>query len=228
MNSVISAEQARKITGGRTPLVPVEYEQAVKALQACLTLDEARYWSNKADALAAWAKIWHNDQAGAESKRLKLHAYRRMGELAYELRPNLGTGGQRNRNGHKGTVPGAPSLLIDNGLTKASATAAVKLARMSSKEFQQLIGGPRPPAPLVVLTQRRGGSESWKLMVYQPGANIARCRTFCRGHDPKKLALGLLDDEVRKARDMVVEIAEWLDAFEQALPKTPATPKAPK
>lgn len=49
MQSVISAAEAKKITGGRTPLVPVEYETAITALQACVTLDETKYWSDKAD-----------------------------------------------------------------------------------------------------------------------------------------------------------------------------------
>lgn len=51
MKAVISSEQARQITGGRTPLVPVEFETAVKALKACTQIDEAKYWSDKASAL---------------------------------------------------------------------------------------------------------------------------------------------------------------------------------
>ena len=93
MNSVISEEQARQITGGRKPLVPVEYERACTALAECQTIDEAKYWDNKADALAAWAKIYNNDQAGLEAKRLKLHAYRRMGEIAREIIPKGTSGG---------------------------------------------------------------------------------------------------------------------------------------
>lgn len=88
MQQVISAEQARKITGGRTPHVPVEYETAINALVACRSIDEAKYWSDKSDALAAWAKIYHSDKAAREAKALKLWAFRRMGQLAAELRPN--------------------------------------------------------------------------------------------------------------------------------------------
>lgn len=109
MNSVITAEQAKKITGGRTPLVPVEYEAAVKSLQACATLDEAKYWSDKSDALAAWAK------AG--------------------------------------------------------------------------------------------------------GYSMTGFRGFCRKNSAVKLAALLQPGEVSKTRELVTEIAEWLDAFEQALPK---------
>jgi hypothetical protein len=51
MQQVITAKQARQITGGRTPLVPVVYEDALKALGECLSLDDAKVWDNKADAL---------------------------------------------------------------------------------------------------------------------------------------------------------------------------------
>lgn len=84
MSTVITEQQARQITGGRKPLVPVEYEAACNALAQCVDLDEAKYWSDKADALAAWAKIYRDDRISAQAKRLKLKAYRRMGELAAE------------------------------------------------------------------------------------------------------------------------------------------------
>src|ERR1700690_2101621 len=87
MKQVISAEEARKITGGRLPHMPVEYETALQALQECITLEDTKYWSDKADALAVWAKIFHSDDAARKAKQLKLKAFRRMGELARELRP---------------------------------------------------------------------------------------------------------------------------------------------
>ena len=68
---VITKDQARKITKGRTPLVPVEYEVAIRALTECTTLDESKYWSDKSDALAAWAKIYHSDDAGRKAKLLE-------------------------------------------------------------------------------------------------------------------------------------------------------------
>lgn len=126
MQAVITKAQARAITRGREPHVPVEYEQAVTALQACLTLDETKYWSDRADALAAWAKIYGNDQAGRKAKMLKLHAYRRMGILAAELCPpgsrKMGVG-----NG-KGSLPGPRALLESHGLSTAAADAARTLA----------------------------------------------------------------------------------------------------
>ena len=92
MQQVITAGEARAITKGRAPLVPVEYEEAVKALAKCREIDDAKYWSDKASALAAWAKIYHSPQVMREAKLLKLHAYRHMAELAHAIRDAAGKG----------------------------------------------------------------------------------------------------------------------------------------
>src|ERR1700722_7297053 len=87
----------------RTVPMPVEYVEACKALAACVTIDEAKRWADKAEALAAWAKIYRSDEASVQAARLKLHAYRRMGKLAEEIRPLRHIGGQ-------GYALGPPSL----------------------------------------------------------------------------------------------------------------------
>src|ERR1700689_1121318 len=92
MQQVITREQAKQITRGRTPMVPLEYEEAVKALASCLTFDEAKYWSDKASALAAWAKIYHSHEIDRKAKMLRLHAYRRMAELAQDIQKQNGKG----------------------------------------------------------------------------------------------------------------------------------------
>ena len=99
------------------PAMPVQYEEALKALEACTSLDETTVWSNAADALAAWAQIYRSDEAELKAKRLRLHAYRRMGQLARDLRPpgKMKGGGYR---GCQGKLPGAISLLQEYGLTK--------------------------------------------------------------------------------------------------------------
>lgn len=57
--------------------MPVVYADAVKALEACATMDEAKYYSDKSEALAAWAKIYGSQEDRKAAARLKLHAYAR-------------------------------------------------------------------------------------------------------------------------------------------------------
>lgn len=151
-NPVITSAEARKITGGRTPLVPVQYETAMAALAECREIDEAKIWSDKADALAAWAKIYHSDEADRQAKLLKLHAYRRMGELAKELRPsgreivacpNFGHG----KGAKSQATPGPRSLLMESGLSSSQADAAVRLSKIPGPQFENLISADKIPSP---------------------------------------------------------------------------------
>lgn len=216
MNAVISRAQAKQITGGRTPLVPVEYETAVKSLQACLTLDEAKYWSDKSDALAAWAKIYRNDEAGRKAKMLKLHAYRRMGTLAHELRPaRLGA-----RPGGGGCPPGPVSLLVESGLPIHKAAAASAIAKLPERKFESFLSRDFVPAPSQLMPKHSAGtSDAWKEIVSaHGGTSLVTFRAFCRRVDAKS-ARKLSADEAVKAREILQEVTEWLDEFESNLPK---------
>lgn len=221
--SVITEKQARQITGGRKPLVPIKYEEACRALVECRSIDDAKYFSDKADALSAWAKIYKNDEAGIESRRLKLHAYRRMGQIAYELRPNVRKGSPPGITFGSGSLPGAPALLREAGLKLMPANQASKLARMSEENFNAIVNLPRPPSPSAargMYVENSTVSDAWRLLVISQSANIQSFSYFINKHpDPKILAMGLRKDEALKVRRYVHQIIDWLDEFERHLPK---------
>lgn len=218
MQAVITKEQAKAITGGRTPLVPVEYETACRALVECTKIDEAKYWSDKADALAAWARIYKNDEAAVEARRLKLHAYRRMGELAQELQP-VRRGVLLDAASKKyGSTKGPASILKAQGLSHNAVASARKIASLPPKQFDEIVSRKRPPAPMSVPRLMADCSESWRLLVH--GHGPMNFRSFVRGHNAKEIAKNLLPDEAPKIRAMIVEISEWLDELEQHLPKS--------
>ena len=155
---VLTEKQARHITGGRKPLVPVEYEAACKALQACIDIDEAKYWADKADALAAWAKVYRDDKVGRQAKQLKLLAYRRIGELARELRPQGSAGSGKIIDGKKlrGRLKGPKSLLREHGMPSGLANAATRLSRLPKSKFDEIVNQPVPPAPTLGATTDLG------------------------------------------------------------------------
>lgn len=216
MQAVITEQQARQITGGRKPLVPVEYEAACKALAECVDLDESKCWADKADALAAWAKIYHDDKVAVTSKRLKLKAYRRMGEIAAELRPRKILRGQDGRS--LGNAPGPVTLLVEKGgLTKGAAENARRLARMPLAKFDEIVNLAIPPGPNLA-GKMSGSSDIWQLLT-QSNMGLMKFRSFCRGNQAKALARGLYLNEATAARSAVLEVQEWLDEFEQHLPK---------
>jgi hypothetical protein len=195
--------------------VPVLYEQACRSLAECISIDEAVYWGNKADALAAWAKIYKSDEAAVEARRLKLHAYRRMGEIARELRPINRGERKPGRRGFTGSSPGPSSILRESGLNKVQSTSALRLSRIPEETFNALVSQPRPPSPSTIGFARVGASPNYEAYVRQ----FHSFRALCRNKDPVEYARGFMPDEAKKIRGEATEIIEWLDKFEQHLPR---------
>ena len=192
--------------------VPMQYTAAIKALAKCRTIDEAKQYADKSDALAAWAKIYKDDDVKIEAKRLKLHAFRRMGELAIELRPTVYIKGKH------GCTPGPKALLLDMGISYNQASNILNTTRVSREKFNKMVASPTPPSPTKLTLMVKGGSDAWKIIHSSDKATPSKFRYFCRNHDPKTLARGLTLSESIKARDMIIEIVEWVDTFEQYLP----------
>ncbi len=207
MGTILTARQARLVTSGRTPLVPLEYEAAVRSLSQCTTLDESKYWRDKADALAAWAKIHHSNEILRKAKALKLHAFRRMGELSAELNPRKPV-----KNG-RGSIPGSGprSLLKRHGLSEAEADAARMLAQMPEKRFEKLLK--RPIAPTTLRYLRQADEAGW----HEIARTAMSLRSVFRRHTPAQAVLMLSVEQRMHAREMMIELTEWLDEFNERL-----------
>ena len=204
---VLTEQQARQITGGRKPHVPIQYEQAVKALSECISLDEVKLWSDKSDALAAWAKIYHDKTVDRTAKKLKLHAYRRMGELAREIRPNRSRNGTTDHRGPK-------SALIESGLNKHNADAALRLSRMKESEFKRIISSPRLPTPRAIVETRLSAWSSFNRQ-----SSLGDLRAYAANHSARDLAASIDPKDVKRAKMVLREVSDWLDEFDHYLPK---------
>lgn len=207
MGAVLSLKQARAVTRGRIPLVPLEYETAVQALAECATLDEGKYWRDKADALAAWAKIHHSDEVLRKAKALKLHAFRRMGELSAELNP------RKPQKKGRGSIPGSGprSLLKRHGLSEAEADAARMLAQLPQNRFERLLK--RPIAPTTLRYLRQADEAGW----HEVARAAMSLRSVLRRRIPAQAVAMLSAEQRRHAADMMTELAEWIDEFNQRL-----------
>jgi hypothetical protein len=215
MNTVLSLKQAKEITGGRAPLTPTEYQEAVKFLRACTELDEAKYWHDKADVLAAWAKLYHDQQIEHWSRQLKLLAARRMGEVSMELRPH-----SAKRKGWKanGRNPGHVQLMMDQGLKRSQAVAASAIAKVPNSKFERILDRKVVPSPSSFIRRHSTDTtETWRL-IREGARNPFCCAAFCQSNPPVRTAHALSKDEARVARKLVKDLMEWIDRFEQALP----------
>ncbi len=208
-------------------ILPVEYTAACRSIANCRNINDAKYWSDKAEALAAWAKIYKNDQAALEAKRLKLHAYRRMSQLADELQPaNL-------RSGPKGGgAPGPRALLQKHGLGRETVKNIRRIGAIPALKFEEIISSPKPPGIAIAAAKgighsgrqhRTTSSDSWRLLSVSSmigGPNLRRfVQLFCRRFDPRQLATTLNPGEYETARELAREAVEWLDEFDRRIPK---------
>lgn len=203
MSAVLSLEQNRSVS-------PLEYYQAaMKALDACTSVDETMYWDNKADALTAWAKINQSPEAELNAKRLKLYAYRRMGQLAAELRPARGNRKPGDRSG-TGALPGPVSLLKEHGLNRTRANAARKLGQLSAETFQALLE--HPLAPTTAMNSLNHGEDPAWIRFHRSSLMLRAC---LRKFPPKELsAVARRLNRERRLRTVVGELLTLLGEFD--------------
>jgi hypothetical protein len=197
----------------------IVYEEAIKALAECRSIDEAKYFSDKADALATYAKIFKDKKLATEAKRVKLHALRRMGEIAEQLRPTVRGGGR----GHKGAL----SVLQDHGLTTHRAELANRLCRVPRTAFEKAIAQPTPPSVKTLSRMGAGkglqkaATDAYVTLVgsgYAGAAGLAVTARLFRRSDVKEMARAVTLDEATKIRALMLEIHEGLDILDQYMP----------
>jgi hypothetical protein len=130
---------------------------------------------------------------------------------------------------YRGIEKGANSLLVEHGFTGQKPTRILQISKIPEEKFKEMVSSPNPPGIKVAslagkglskMNNTRTSSEAYRKFVE---GNCGFCghtvRAFCRKNDAKELARGMELDEAVKAREIVIEIQEWLDTFERHLPK---------
>jgi hypothetical protein len=193
------------------PLIPVDgrmprqYGEAVRAIAACTTLNESLHWSQRAEALSAWARMYGEDLVGAEARRLKLHAYRRMAQLAQQLTPNW-------KPRARGTVS-PRTLLVNHGLTPGQANTIRGIGALPQKRFDAAIKAEKPPTPGTLVHIDCADSPAWART--KRAASVFR--TVANHQNPRELATKIPEGQRMHAKVMAAELIGWLQRFERAL-----------
>jgi len=188
--------------------MPSALERAKAALAECWSLDVAKGIADEAKAIARYAA----EKKGAEdllrmARQIQVRAFRRIGQLLKDF---------------KGKLPGAP-LAIEN--------VSLRIAAMSEQEFERALAedrgssphlfvqtySPRPPA------QYKGNFRMHRCdaQIYSANGAINSFLAFARTTNAGEIAqrFVLEPSYYRSLRSRVQEIVEWLDEFEQHLPK---------
>ena len=207
--------------------VLVKYEAARQALAECSRVDECKGWSDKAAALAAYARQAKDGELHNLALRIQQRAQRLMGELLKKI-PR---GDEATRFGREGDHPPETRTQVatDAGLSEHQRKTALRIASVPAPDFEAAVESATPPT--VTEMAMRGTATRELARVPDPApdvppadpALVARAHrwlcefaAFCSVHDAVPIALGCRDAD--RLRWHVETIDAWLDRFVTRLP----------
>lgn len=211
--------QQSAIASGQAPLPPglpkkegkppVQYESALKALEECQQLDDSFAFESLADALAAWAKVYADDRVAVEARRLKLHAYRRIGILAEKLAKHEG------RLASNGAPITGRSVLIARGFTESKTLTVRRISTMPQQAFDQVVRQKKPPGPATLAHLKLVKGPEWRALSHRISSMLSKMRTT----NVRVLAKKMRTADKERAAAQAREAIDWLQQLLKAVEK---------
>lgn len=210
----------RKIPGAQ---LPVNYVAASKAIAECARIDECKDWSDKAAAIAVYAKQLGDDRMRNDAKRIELRAKVRIGELLLQIKS---ASGRKGRNRPNVVVETRGDAAKAAGLTPIQGYHYVAMAKVPHAHRERLINGKTPvkQARLIRIGAEVRHALKGRLIVGKSYLKVSpilsQFASFAKNNVATDLALDIGVDEAARLREQyLVVITDWLDTFEQHLPK---------
>jgi hypothetical protein len=196
-----------------TARLPVAYEAAAKAISECERIDECKSWSDRAAALASYARQAKDDTLRVMAVRIQARAERRCGELLKQI-PSA-TGAHLKQ---EGALPLSRTAAAEAaGLSEHRRKTALRMASVPAEDFEQHVESSAPPTVTKLAEQ---GKQS---RVLEPAPAPARFKatcaalssfaTFCDANDAAEAARAFNADDIAMARKCVATLDQWLDRF---------------
>ena len=120
--------------------LPKAYEQAKTALVECLRIDECKDLSDKAEALASYARMKKDNSLRKMADRIQARAARRMGELLKEFDAR---GAHRKTEGAHGSSQRDAAATA--GISEHQQLQAVRVASIPPEAFEAAVESEKPP-----------------------------------------------------------------------------------
>jgi hypothetical protein len=132
--------------------LPRRYTEACAALFRCDQVDECAEWSNKAAAIASYAKQARDETLKVFAARIQARAVRRMGELlqavpAVKGRPAADVAVSRS------------AAARTAGISKIQKDTALATAAIPAADFEKLVEASEPPPPYKLRLIGRGSGK---------------------------------------------------------------------
>lgn len=221
------SDDASRLPALASAQLPATYQAAQKALAECSRVDECKDWSDKAQALASYARQAKDSTLHNLALRIQSRAQRRMGELL----KSVPRGDEATRYGQAAAVPPVTrgQLAADAGLSERQRKTAQRIASVPQTQFEARVESDKPPTITELAQLGTAPRELARVPDLPPEippadpAAVARAHrglrefaAFCATHDPVAIALG--GGDVDMLRGHVETIDGWLDRFVTRLP----------
>ena len=206
-----------------TARLPIAYEQAKAALIRCNNIDECVEWSDKAMALASYAKQADDETLERTATRIRARAIRRCGELLKQADGRGAHWSESKRDG-EGLSISQRALAGQAGLSERQTKTAVRVANVPEETFERAVEGEEKVTvtklasmgkqtrqPVADHLQGRDPHQ-FSAATHTMGA-MRRFAEKCAEHDAAYIAAGVLPSELAEARRLVASIDAWLDRF---------------
>jgi hypothetical protein len=150
--------------------LPATYEAAKLALSECNRIDECKDWSDKAQALASYARQADDHEMEKTAMRIRARAVRRCGELLKEI--DKAQGGDRKSD----NIKNAPAVTFDSprqhaakeaGLSKKQAVTAIRVANVPNEIFVEQVDSAEPPTITKLAEQGTKPAASPPMATYE-------------------------------------------------------------
>lgn len=203
--------------------LPATYQAAQKAIAKCSRIDECKSWSDKAAALASYARQARDHTLRMMAERIQARAVRRCGELLKEVPSGQGS---RNQHGElrDGTIT-RQRAARNAGLSERQKVTALRVAHVPAAKFEALVEGDSPPTVTQLAhlgTHSRLAPEPARPdsgRATQARKMFGRIREFCEQNAPAELATEFAKQDGELLREFVAALRRWLDQFAENLPR---------
>ena len=204
--------------------LPVAYENAKMAIYQCNELDECKDWSDKAQALASYARQSADEELMKMSIRIRARAIRRCGELL-----KLFDG--RGNNQHTGGNP--PKLTKSElgesvGLSSDQVKQANRIANIPEREFDRQLESENVPTLTALakqgtkpLTEQQIKNREWLEKPKPEGfadaihtiGMMKELKYYTDKFEPEYILGGMDEDDKKKALQIIKSLESWFDRF---------------
>ncbi len=214
-----------KLNISSAPL-PVAYENAKMAIYQCNELDECKDWSDKAQALASYARQSADEELEKMSKRIRARAIRRCGELLKLL-------DGRPMNAEKQREVDRPLFSKKEmgesvGLSNHQIKQANRIANIPEREFDRQLESDTVPTLTALakqgtkpLTEQQIKNREWLSKPKPEGfadaihtiGMMKELKYYTDKFEPEYIIGGMDDEGKKKALEIIKSLESWFDKF---------------